>query len=209
MRKTLSYTSIGIASIAVALIFVTAKNYIQLGIGIVLYPILIYFAWKVLPRKDWKSHEITVRLPEKTIETEILEPETAKPLLDVSDVDKRAFLKLIGAAGLSFFLFSLFRGRADGLFGGKPGVQGPIALEDGEGNKIEPAVKQPTDGYQISEIDDDEIAYYGFTNKNGGWLIMTEDTESSSFRYAKGEGDFPGNWSKRQKLTYDYFYNVF
>ena len=118
--------------------------------------------------------------------------------MEVADIDKRAFLKLIGATGISFFLFSLLGRRVEVPFFGR-------AVESG----TNPVEGQPTDGYKISEIDDNTITYYGFTNKDGAWLIMREDTEASSFRYVKGDLEFSGNWSNRENLKYDYFHEVF
>lgn len=209
MRKTLTYSSIAIASLLVALVFVTSKTYTQLGVAVLLYPTLVYFVFKVFPRKRWRTPTITVRIPS----VQKVETETAKPTrehVDVADIDKRAFLKLIGAAGISFFLFSLFSKRAEVPFFGKLAGTATTALTDIAGNKIDPAERQPMDGYQISEIDDNHaIAYYGFTNKKGEWLIMRQDTDTTSFRYSKGDSGFPGNWNNREQLRYDYFYNVF
>ncbi len=67
----------------------------------------------------------------------------------------------------------------------------------------------PTDGYTISEIDDGIIAYYGFMGQKGAWFIMRQDANDGSFRYAKGDIDFPINWEDRTNLTYDYYANVF
>lgn len=127
----------------------------------------------------------------------------------IADSDKRAFLKLIGFAGVSFFLYSIFSRRSGvPLLNGDAGpkVTGP---EDTAGKKIHPAETHPTDGYRIAEIDDDAISYYGFTNKDGGWIIMREDTDTTSFRYTKGDTGFPDSWSNRERLKYDYYYNVF
>ncbi len=208
MRKTITYSSIVAASLLVSLVFVTSKTYTQLGVAVLLYPTLVYFAIKVFPRKIWKTPVITVQIPSvQKVETEAAKP--AGEHVNVSDIDKRAFLKLIGAAGISFFLFSLFGKRAEGPFFGKLAGSETTALKDIAGNKIDPAERQPLDGYQISEIDDNMIAYYGFTNKNGAWLIMREETDATSFRYTKGDSEFPGNWNNREKLSYDYYHNVF
>lgn len=203
MRKTLTYSSFVIVSLVVVAIFLTATTYTQLGIAIILYPLLVYFAFKLFPRKSLKAPIITVELPAKNEPAPKLEP------VEVSDIDKRAFLKLIGAAGISLFLFSLLGRRGESAFFGKAIGTGTVSLEDKNGNKINPAERQPTDGYRISEIDDSTIAYYGFTNKDGAWFIMKEDSGSGSFRYANGVSDFPRNWANHEKLDYDHFYNVF
>ena len=82
-------------------------------------------------------------------------------------------------------------------------------MEDVSGNKINPAENQPTDGYQITEIDEGDTFYCGYTNKEGDWYIMKQDLETGSFRYVKGNSGFPLNWTNRATLQYDYFYNVF
>lgn len=210
MRKTITYTSFVIATLVVVLAFVTARTYTQLALATILYPLLVYFAFKIFPRKTWKAPVFTVRLPVRS--TEKVVAETIKPKaqpVEVADIDKRAFLKLIGAAGLSFFLFSLIGRKTGALpFGGASGT-GITALEDVAGNKINPAQAQPTDGYRISEIDDNAITFYGFTNKDGAWFIMKEDTDTGSFRYSRGDTNFSGNWSNRENLGYDYYSNVF
>lgn len=201
MRKTVTYPSFVIVSFLVILIFVTAQSYTQLGVAVVLYILLAYFALKIFPRKAWKTPVIAIQSAAKSARK-------AEPV-EVTDIDKRAFLKLIGAAGISFFFFSLIGRRVPGFMGGTTTGNGVTMLQDPGGNTINPAQHHPTDGYKIAEIDDDATTYYGFTNKDGAWLIMKEDTDTSSFRYAKGDSSFPTGWSRRERLSYDYFYNVF
>ena len=137
--------------------------------------------------------------------------ETAAPRqkVDISDIDKRAFLKLVGATGLSFFLYSIFnRGVRVPSFGDSSEL-GTTSLVDVAGNKIDPPEKHPTDGYTISEIDDDTIAFYGFTNKTSAWYIMRKDSDVGSIRYTKGDGGFGNSWINRKQLKYDYYNNVF
>lgn len=212
MRKTLTYSSFVITSLLVILAFVTATTYTQLGVAVVLYPLLAYFAYKLFMVRNRKVPEIPVQLPSikptKKVKIETANAEKGEGAV-VADIEKRAFLKLIGATGISFFLLSLFNRRTDGLFFGKSAGPGISALEDGTGNKINPAERQPTDSFQISEIDDSFVAFYGFTNKDGAWFIMKEDPDNGSFRYIKGESDFSGNWTSREDLNYDYYHNVF
>ncbi|KKS77883.1 MAG: hypothetical protein UV74_C0002G0011 [Candidatus Woesebacteria bacterium GW2011_GWB1_43_14] len=193
MRKILTYYIFMIASLVVIAMFVTATTYAQLAIGILLFPLLVYYYFKVLPRKT-AIQPAVVELPRKVDE-------------DILDIDKRAFLKLVGAAGLSLFLSSIFIKKAEAAFFGSD--PGQVSLQDASGNKINPAERQPTDGYRISEIDDSVVAYYGFTNKDGAWFIMKEDTEAGSFRYAKGDSNLASVWDKRKNLKYDYYNNVF
>ena len=218
MSKTVtSYFGFTVASIFVLGIFVTATSYVQLAVAILLYPALVFFAYKVLPLRKRVHEEIS----EETIsnKSEPLNEEGEEDANDakrgsftISDIDKRAFLKLIGGAGVLLFIFSLFNKRAEGLFYknvSTGAVAGQIALEDIKGNKINPAQAHPTDGYRVAELDDGLVAFYGYINKAGSWFVMKLDSDSGSFRYAKGEKNFPSNWSNRQNLEYDYYNNVF
>jgi hypothetical protein len=205
MRKTLTYTSFTVACLIIALIFVTAKNYTQLTVGVLLYFPLAYLALSLFPARTRKSSP-----KETTVEPNSIENSDTGEEYVIADSDKREFLKLIGVAGVTFFLSSLFS-RKSGVFPlfGNNAQLGTTGLEDSTGRKVNPAESHPTDGYKISEIDDNEISYYGFTNKDGAWLIMRENTDTKSFRYAKGEFGFPESWSDRQNLNYDYYHNVF
>ena len=210
MTRTLKYSSFIIACMLVVVVFVTAKTYTQLGVAVLLYPLAAYFAYKLFLNNDHKVPLITVQLPAKLAEK--IEPETVKPKreqVDVADVDKRTFLKFIGATGISFFLFSILGRRVDNLLFGN--TMDPMLI--GRGNSAEGQVgtteRLPTDSYLISEIDDGLIAYYGFINKDGAWFIMKEDPDTGSLRYTKGESNFPDNWTNRKDLKYDYFHNIF
>lgn len=221
MRKLLTFSSFVIASMAVMAVFITATTFAQLVFAAVLYPVLVYFAFRAFPRKA-RSHppekpaavetESNLQIPSQEDEpvekVEIVKTEN----LGISDIDKRVFLKLIGAAGLSLFLFSIFNKKVESaLFKSLPPSEttGQVSLGDIGGNKINPAQSQPMDGYRISEIDDNVITYYGFINKDKAWVVMRQDTDTGSFRYSKGDSNFPGNWAKREKLKYDYFSDIF
>lgn len=126
------------------------------------------------------------------------------------DNNRRQFLKLVGGTSLSLIFLSLFNPKKAGaaFFGSVPGP-GTVALKDVTGAKINPAEKQPTDGYKISQIDDTSYPYYyGYVNASGAWYIMSEDS-SSNFRYTKGSSNFSTSWTARASLTYDYFDSVF
>ena len=207
MRKTLTYSSFATASMAVVGTFLTSRTYTQLGVAVLLFPLLAYFAYRLFVRKTKKAPAIAVQPP--VTPAKKVEVETAKPQREgrgITDIDKRDFLKMIGAAGVSFFLFSIFSKKSGpSLFGN----DAESTLKDSTGNKIDPAERQPTDSYQISEIDDDFIAFYGFTDKDGAWYIMKENPDNGSFRYAKGGLNFNDNWTNRENLKYDYFHNIF
>jgi len=216
MRKTITYSTFLIFSLVLVLTFLTARTYSQLAIAIALYPIIIFFALKIFPRKSTDAHSFTVELPyvqnsqEPTIELKKYRSDVPDREKDVPDREKRDFLKLIGTAGLGFFVFSIFNRRLSNVpYLNK--IVGPAttAIEDSAGNKINPAQTQPTDGYKISELDDNVVTFYGFIKKGGEWFIMREDTETGSFRYVKGDSKFSNSWNNRERLNYDYYSNVF
>lgn len=209
MRKTLTYPAFVVISLFIVLIFITAKTYTQLIIAIVAYIPLAYFTLKIFPRRTHKS-KVVIELPslQKVKVKSHRKEESIKPV-EIADIDKRAFLKLVGATGLSIFIFAIFGRRVESLLFGNNNVS-PISPAPGAtSSNINPNQSPVSQGYSIAEIDDGVITYYGFINSVGAWLIMKEDTNVNSFRYAKGGTSFPKNWSNRQNLTYDYFYNLF
>lgn len=210
MKKTLTYSSFALSLVVVIFMFATAKDYTQLGAAVLIYPVFAYVVLSLFPRKG-EDHEITVKLPipQNAVTDSVDATTEPSPKVEVADIDKRAFLKLIGVAGISYFIFSIFSKKAQLPFFGKlGGGTDSVTIKDTEGVAINPAERQPLDGYQISEIEDSVIAYYGFINNKGEWYIMKEDTEKSSFRYAKGNESFPQGWANRSKLKYDYFHNL-
>ena len=127
----------------------------------------------------------------------------------VRDINRRLFLRLIGTAGIGTFLMSIFTKDAQAAFFGSVPGPGTVAIKDTAGNKIDPAEKQPTDGYRVNEVDDAALpSYYGFVDRDGAWYIAKEDS-SGSWRYAKGGASFSTNWTGRVALSYDYFDAVF
>jgi len=103
----------------------------------------------------------------------------------------------------------VFQEKASASFFGSGGGPGIVSVKDSSGNKIDPSEKQPTDGYNISEIDDDTTpAYYGFVHKDGNWYIAKEGV-GGSYRYVSGSSNFSVSWAIRATLSYDYFDNVF
>lgn len=210
MRKIITYSSFIATGLVEVFAFVTANTYTQLGIAIVFYPLMALFAYKLFISKNRKAFAKSVKSTSSKLakKIEIETDDAKKERVAVADIEKRAFLKLIGTAGISLFLFSIFNRRSGAAFFGKSAGQGATALEDSYGNKIDPSINQPTDGYRICEIDDNDITFYGFTNKDGAWYIMKEDSESS-FRYSKGESNFSKNWGNREGLIYAYFHDAF
>jgi hypothetical protein len=209
-----SLVSFVAAFFAVTGIFITAKSYPQLVFGSGLYIILMFFGYKMMPL--YKSGlsipasttDLDIEIPtvsENGNKTESVADDAKKPEVTVTDIDKRAFLKIVGATGLSFFIMSLFGRKAEALLLGN--MDKNTATDDVV--KTQQLPVSPTDGYTISEIDDGIIAYYGFMGQKGAWFIMRQDANDGSFRYAKGDIDFPINWEDRANLTYDYYANVF
>lgn len=211
INKILTYCSFAVVTLIVIVTFVTATTYIQLAVAIILYPVLVYFSFKVFPRKirSYPSIKPAIAIQSPMKSTEKAETDKRENI-SIIDIDKRAFLKLIGGTGIIFFLLSIFNKNAGGLFPGiAPAGSGLTLLKDTAGNKIDPAQNQPLDGYRISEVDDNTISFYGFINKDGAWFIMKGDANTGSFRYARGNSDFPNNWAGRANLKYDYFYKLF
>ena len=213
MKKLLIYYNFVIVSLMVVVGFVSANNYLQLATSVLFFPLFVYFALQIIPRRNKAIHlppKIAVtEIETSSPEVEVLDKEVVKLKKEGVDVDRRMFLKLIGSAGLSVFLFSMFTKRAEAAFFGSAPGPGVVAIKDSLGNKIDPAEKQPTDGYKIADIDDSSPAYYGFTDKNGSWFIQREDGSTGSYRYSKGSSSYSSNWSNRANLTYGYFDNIF
>ena len=205
MRKILIYCSFAISALVVVLAFVTATTWLQLAVATILYPLLVYFALRIFPRKAWQATPLEQVATIGPASMQLPENEDT----GIIDIDKRAFLKLIGISGISLLLYWVFIKRAGTPLFGSASESGTVSLQDATGHKIDPAEKQPTDGYRITETDDSIIAHYGFTHKNDSWFIMRIDTDTGSFRYGRGNSDFAGGWSNREKLKYDYYVNVF
>lgn len=190
--------------------FVSATSVNQIIIASLFYPLFIYFAAAVFPkRKKAIVHPVKIEntKPAKNNEEKIAKLDRIEG--GNLDIDRRAFLKLIGSAGGAMFIFSIFgvKKAQAAFFGSVPGP-GVVALKDSSGNQIDPAEKQPTDGYNIAEVDDSTPAYYGFVNKDGAWYILKEDA-SGGYRYYNGSSNFSAGWSDRATHTYDYFDVVF
>ncbi|MFS8159225.1 MAG: hypothetical protein ACMG6E_03255 [Candidatus Roizmanbacteria bacterium] len=118
------------------------------------------------------------------------------------------FLRLIGSAGVSVFLLSIFTGKAEAAFFGSMPGPGTIGIKNTSGTLIDPAEKKPTDGYNITNVDDTIPSYYGYVNKDGAWYIVKEDA-TGAYRYSKGSSAFSTSWGNRASLTYDYFDVIF
>lgn len=199
--------------------FASANSPSQFASAFLFVPITLYFWLQVKPKKTKKlpiEHGMLSIIPGTEISKND-EPEELKKIEDDYpadkfgkgfELDRRMFLKLIGSAGLSVLMLALFTKKSHAAFFGSVPGPGTVALKDSTGAQIDPAIKHPTDGYRISQLDDSSPAYYGFTEKGGAWFIMKEDS-SGNYRYVKGASDFSTNWTGRAGLTYDYYDVIF
>lgn len=70
--------------------------------------------------------------------------------------------------------------------------------------------EDPLEKYKIADMDDaSNPKYYGFTDRDGHWYILEEDSTAKTYRYAAGSDEYSSSWNDRASLTYDYFHNVF
>ncbi len=190
-----------------------AKSITQLLLPLLLLPLLYYLSKEFLRKPRYKklkdAQVFAASLP--SLSTTALEPaEEGTPMPGIDDGNRRLFLKLVGSTGLSVVIMAMFGQKTAkaAFFGSVPGP-GTVAIKDSSGTAIDPAEKQPTDGYTITEVEDgDTISYYGFIHKTGAWYI-TKETSAGAYRYAKGASDFSTSWTNRASLSYDYFDNVF
>lgn len=203
-KRLIVYYCFIVSSALVIVSFSSAHTLPQLISSIIFAPLALYFFILVRPRLNR-----AIYLP-STAKKSPIQPNFATDTISLPklDLDRRDFLKMIGAAGLSVFVYSLLSKRGQGSFLGGVSSAETLALKDMAGNKIDPAEKSPTHGYYISQIDDSTIAYFGFVNKLGQWFIMRQDTDNA-YRYSRGDNNFSASWTNRSVLTYNYFDNVF
>lgn len=178
-------------------------------IFVVFLPLPIYFWFSNFA--DVKKTEKIIKIPMVKIESEEKKHinEKNQSEKDVVDPLRRQFLKMFGVGGVGLLVAALLNPKkAEAAFFGSVPGPGTVAIKDSSGQKIDPAIKKPTDGYSISQIDSATPSYYGYLDKDGNWYIIKEDSDGS-FRYARGSGAFSSYWSTRSSLTYDYFENVF
>ena len=201
-NKKLLIVIIAVAIIMVAVSFVTSTTYTQLAISSLLYPPLAYFAFRFVPKKAGDAGN---KVKEKVVVEVETKKESERSAVEIVDIDKRAFLKMLGAAGFSFFIFSLFTRKVEDLLINKGGGR---TSDSGGAGTAAPTVS-PTEGYKVTEIATEDFNYYGFVNMEGNWYIMKEDPTVGSFRYSKGDTNFSSGWGKKSRLKYDYYHEVF
>lgn len=216
--KLLVYYDFILSTIMAVTGFVGATSTPQFISALLFAPLSIYFWQLVLPKRGRQipmtslGFEIISVVPQKVPRLKKIPQEEETPSRHF-DLDRRAFVKLIGSAGLTLFFFSIFTKKAEAAFFGSVPGPGTVALKDTTGAPIDPAIKQPTDGYKITEVDDSTPAYYGFLDKTGRWFIMKEDsTATPYYSYTKGDSNFTNattGWPNRANLTYGYFDAIF
>ncbi len=195
--------------------FLQASTTPQLISAILFFPLTAYFWLLVFPKRTKATvpqislKPFPVKSKKKAQKEEAIILEKIPAGKTKYDLDKRTFIKLIGSAGLSIFLLSIFTKKAEAAFFGSVPGPGTVSLKDTTGAQIDPAIKAPTDGYKITNVDDSSPAYYGFVDKTARWFIMKEDSSSGTYRYTKGTTNFASNWTNRASLTYDYFNVIF
>lgn len=210
MNKLLTYYSFIVLSVIIIAGFVNADSVPQLISAVLFYPVLVYFFSLVAPKKQKSVPEPQSVNNNQTIRPKIQEAKVTLEKTKSYDLNRRAFLKLIGSAGASLFLFSVFTKKAQAAFFGSVPGPGTVAIKDTTGTAIDPAEKGPTDGYNISQLDADSTpAYYGFVNKLGAWYIMKEAADGS-YTYVRGSSGFAAEWTTRAvRVDYDTFDEIF
>lgn len=210
IKSLITYYCFIIVTAMTVIGLISAATPAQLVSAMLFFPLTVYFALAIWPRQKKSLREIRVVTKEPNGILRKIDPsQEPQPVAGEMDPNRRLFLKLIGSAGISLFLMTIFTKRTEAAFFGSVPGPGTVSLKDSAGNKIDPAEKQPTDGYKITEIDDaSSPAYYGFVEKGGAWYIQREDS-SGAYRYAKGSSAFSTGWTGRAALSYDYFDNVF
>ena len=52
---------------------------------------------------------------------------------------------------------------------------------------------------------DATILYYGYLAESGAWIIMENDTDEGTYRYAIGQSLYAANWTAREGKTYSLY----
>lgn len=180
----------------------------RLILGLMFLPIVLYFIRRLRQQPTLALKPLPRKVAAPVALTGAIEGEELSEV-EVSDINRRLFFKLIGTAGLTTFAFSLVTRRTHAAFFGSVPGPGTVAIKDSQGNMIDPAEKGPTDGYQIVDLDDVTMpSYYGFVNKDGAWYI-TRESANGSYRYTRGSSDYVTAWNTRTLLVYGRFDDIF
>lgn len=199
LGKMLIFYCLVISSVLVTAGFMSARNQVDFISTLVYAPLAVYFFIMILPlRRNLAT--VSPAGPRSY-------PQPAENIK--LDESRRDFLKLIGTAGISIFVYNLLFRRDVGSLFGSFSPTNPLALKNAQGEVINPAERSPTQGYYISQVDDSSAtSYYGFVNNLGQWFIMRQDV-NNAYRYVRGDKDFSSHWANRAKQNYDFFDNVF
>jgi hypothetical protein len=219
MKKLVLFYNVVVVSVLTVTGFLSATTIPQLVSSIFFFPLAVYFWRMIAPEGQQAIIPVVTLKPVHQPRTLAKNPKNKKdtivelePVEEIPegkfDLNRRTFLRLIGSAGVSVFLLSIFTGKAEAAFFGSVPGPGTVGVKDSSGTLIDPSEKKPTDGYNISNVDDAIPSYYGYVNKDGGWYIIKEDS-SGGYRYVKGSSGFSTNWTNRAILSYDYFDAVF
>ncbi len=197
--------------LAVVANLVNVRSLTQVAYVLVLVPLLAHFLLLIPKKKFALGSLLKAKLKKEVSEVstiaEVVGPSESEA---VKEEQRRKFIKLIAGAGVGIFAASVLNPKkaSAAFFGSVPGP-GVISVKDSGGTKIDPAIKSPTDGYAIANIDSASYpAYYGFVNKDGGWYIMRENPQNT-FQYSSGGSSFSTNWTGRAGLSYASFDTTF
>lgn len=198
LARIFSIYCLTISSVFIAAGFLASRTQNDYIGTLVFSPLAVFFIVLLF----WRKSNVAIQSPVAAT----VNPPTRAPL----DESRRDFLKLVGTAGVSIFLYNLiFRRNVGPLFSNTEANINPLSLKNAQGEVINPAEKSPTQGYYISQIDDSSsTSYFGFVNNLGQWFIMRQDV-TNAYRYSRGDKDFTPNWTNRAELTYDNFDSVF
>ncbi len=208
-KKTLTYCCFALAALIVAGVFITATSYIQLGLAIILYPILAFIVYKTFLVEESTSVRPVATVAATVVPAVSDTKHAGREILGISDTDKREFLKFVGATSVALLLYTIVSKIPKGPLSKTMSGSENTVVQNIPGGDYKQNPPHQSSGYSISEIDDDIISFYGFINKGGQWYIMRVDTDAGSVRYIQGENDFSKSWAKRKELKYDYSNNIF
>ncbi len=205
-HKLLLYYDFIIVNIMAISGFLGATNTAELISAALFIPLAAYFWILVLPKRGKKLDQDFVEAKTEEKAPEVVSETKEEPTIEKDfDMDRRTFIKLVGSVGVGVFFLSLFTKKVENTFFGNANVG---ALPEGTTQNAATAVSDSTLGYKISEIDDSNPTYFGYIDRTGRWYIMKE-TDTGSFRYARGEENFTKNWKNRANLVYGLYDSAF
>jgi len=201
---------INVLFISVVLNYKAGDNLLIL---LVLMPLEIYFIFKLFLKFKkllvFKNKKRISSMEENIFNFKMDEVLVLEKYDGVREIDKRKFFKLAAGAGVGVIAAMLLNPQKAGaaFFGSVPGP-GTVGIKDSAGDLVDPAIKSPTDGYGIMNVDDDGTHpnYYGFVNKDGAWYIVREAADGS-FSYVKGNSGY--DWSERASESYASYDSTF